>query len=130
MRIARLSVVASAAIMMAAMMLWVGCEESTTDMTIAVSPASIGVTNSATSGFVITFVASLPGATTNNNGTVETLNFPLEWNLSDWSLGSILETRGSSAIYATTPGRAGPNVITVTDQAGREGQAAIAQSVE
>lgn len=130
MRIARLSVVGAAATMIAAMMLWVGCEESTSDMTIAVSPSSIGVTNSAASASVITFVASLPGATTNSSGAAETLDFPLEWNLSDWSLGGIMETRGSSAIYVTTLGRAGANVITVRDQAGREGQAAIAQSIE
>ena len=127
MKTVRLSMMMTAtALTMTAMLLWVGCEESTTDMTIAVSPASIGVTNN----HVITFVASLPGATTNSNGTAEQLDFPLEWNLSDGSLGSILETRGNTAIYATTPGRAGPNVITVTDQAGREGAAAIAQSVE
>jgi len=125
----RLSVVMAASVMMAAMMLWVGCEESTTDMTIAISPASIGVTNSTVSASVITFVASIPGAAT-NNATGDSLNFPLEWNLSDWSLGAIIETRGSSAIYVTAVGRAGANVITVSDQAGREGQAAIAQSVE
>jgi hypothetical protein len=126
MKTVRLSVLVAVALTMAATLLWVGCEESTTDMTIAVSPASIGVTNN----HVITFVASLPGATTNSNGTAEQLDFPLEWNLSNWNLGTILEAKGDSAIYMTTPGRAGPNVITVTDQAGREGSAAIAQSVE
>ena len=126
MKSVRLSVVTVAAVAMTAMLLWVGCEKSTTDMTIAVSPASIGVTNN----YVITFVASLPGATTNSSGAAEQLDFPLEWNLSNWNLGTILEARGDSAIYMTTPGRAGPNVITVTDQAGREGSAAIAQSVE
>ncbi len=122
MKTVRLSILSTAALMMTAMLLWVGCEESTTDMTINVSPASVGVTNN----YVITFVASMPDST----NTSAELDYPLEWNLSDWTLGSIIESKGDTAIYATTPGRAGANVITVRDQAGREGAAGIAQSVE
>ncbi len=122
MKTVRLSVLTVVALTMAATLFLVGCEESTTDPGIVISPSSISVTNN----WMITFVASPAGGT--NSAVL--LNLPLEWNMSDPRLGYFQDAAGLSAIYITRPGWAGPNTITVRDQAGREGVASISQWVE
>jgi len=108
----------------AAMLLWgVGCEKSPTSISIDITPPSATMTYwpAAT-----TFTASLSSAGTNGP---RQLYYPLEWSMSDPGLGRFLETAGNTAIYEAIAGP-GVNTITVHDQAGSEGTAAITQLVE
>ncbi len=54
------------------------------------------------------------------------LAFPLEWSVSDPSLGAIIESSGRRAAYVRTS-RAGMNIVTVRDQYGSEGFAVVEQ---
>jgi len=102
-----------------AMVLWVGCESSSTsdDVILNVAPA----TSTVRVGTLITFTASLPEGATNS-----AVFYPLEWNMLDPSAGRFLETVGNTAIYhAISPGG---NTITVRDQAAHEGSAAVVQN--
>ena len=120
MKYLHVGIIAAGACLVSTMLLWVGCEDSPTDNTITVSPASVSVTNN----YVITFTAALPGS----NAT-RRLYFPLEWSVSNPALGQVLSSTGNTAIYGAVAGQSGANVITVRDQAGSEGSAAIAQSL-
>lgn len=118
MKAIRVGVSVTVGLMAAAMLLWVGCEESTTDISITVSPASADLTN----GEVITFTASLP--TTNSTRQIY---YPLEWQMSNTGLGVFTATTGDTAIYVAAA-VAGVNTITVRDQAGSEGAASVVQT--
>lgn len=54
------------------------------------------------------------------------LSMPLEWRVSNPDLGSITHSSGSSAVYARTANN-GENTVTVRDQYGAEGVAAVKQ---
>jgi hypothetical protein len=105
--------------LVSSMIMWVGCEKSTTDVSINITPQSETVSNWPV---VVTFTASLPGSTDTNSS--RSLFHPLEWQISDPGLGRILRTAGDSAVYEAIAGP-GVNTITVRDQAGYEGVAAI-----
>jgi hypothetical protein len=68
---------------------------------------------------VATFTAS--AADTNN-----VLNLPLQWSVADATLGRIQAEAGVTAVYLST-GKIGNNVVTVRDQSGVEGVAAVSQ---
>ncbi len=108
--------------LVSSMIMWVGCEESSTEVTINITPPGATVSNWS----VVTFVASLPNASTNDS---RKLFYPLEWQLSNPGLGRFLETAGDSAVYEAIAGP-GVNTITVRDQAGSEGVASVAHSVD
>jgi len=57
------------------------------------------------------------------------LSLPLEWRVSDPSLGSIVSQSGYTAVYQST-GRNGNNVVTARDQYGNEGSATVRQTEE
>ena len=97
---------------LAAIHLLTGCESSTTDANITVSPSS--ETRTAGSDSHILFTAS--GSTN--------LYLPLEWSVSNESLGHIVESRGDEAVYEST-GTPGDNIITVRDQGVSEGVAVV-----
>ncbi len=54
------------------------------------------------------------------------LAFPLEWRVSDPSLGTIVNQSSATALYRRAA-RTGSNIITVTDQYDNEGFATIVQ---
>jgi hypothetical protein len=108
--------------LVSSMIMWAGCEESTTEVTINITPPSATVSNWPA---VITFTASLSGSTATNGGG---LFHPLEWQISDPGVGRILQTAGDSAVYEAIAGP-GVNTITVRDQAGYEGVASVTHSV-
>ncbi len=101
--------------------LWVGCEESPTNVTINITPPLAATTN----WTVVRFVASLSVAT---NSTDE-LYYPLEWSMSDPNIGRFRSAEGDTAVYETV-GWPGVQTITVRDQAGHVGTAGVAQSAE
>jgi hypothetical protein len=109
--------------LVSSMMMWVGCEESATEVTINITPPSTTVSNWS----VVTFVASLPGSGDTNS--TRKLFYPLEWQLSNPGLGRFLQTAGDSAVYEAIAGP-GVNTITVRDQGGSEGVASVAHSVD
>ena len=107
-----------------------GCETySNVDREIVITPAEVGFTNFVKNlSYVQTFYAGEHStnseATTNGTVTLSTnLYYPLEWRVSDPSIGVIIDSTGNSAIYRTFPNIAGVNIIYCRDQSGREGQA-------
>ena len=109
--------------LISAMIMWVGCEESPTEVSIAITPPSATVSNWS----VVTFTASLPGSAGSNS--TRKLFYPLEWQSSNPGLGRLVQTVGDTAVYEAIAGP-GVNTITVRDQAGSEGVASIAHRVD
>ena len=98
-----------------------GCEETTTDVGITIAPQSATLTEAGASQV---FEATSVGQGT---GTVSGLFLPLEWHVSDSSLGSVVANGGSTAIYVSL-GKSGQNVVSVKDQSGLKGVAVVTQS--
>jgi len=87
-----------------------GCESTqTTDNVIAVTPASVTVTNWAT----VVFTASF-------SSTNSALALPLVWSVSDPARGTIRASGGLTAIYEAK-NLSGNNTITVRDQGDNSG---------
>jgi len=98
-------------------MVLIGCESTKTSSdVIAVSPASVTLTNATT----VIFTATL-----GNTNLLSVL--PLVWTVSDSTLGTI-SGGGMSAVYSST-GKVGNNKIMVRDQADGEGMAEVMQIV-
>ena len=95
--------------------LMVGCETDGESAGLVLSPSS--VTLSSTNN-TATFTVS-----TNSQ---RALSLPLEWSVSDPSLGNIVAASGWQAIYARL-GKSGNNVVTAKDQYGSEGHAVVSQ---
>ncbi len=100
-----------------------GCESTETTesaITVTVEPAGgVLVGRNATA----TLTASIMIADSNST---ESLVLPLEWNVSEGSLGAITKSGGLSAVYVSN-GREGANTISVKDRIGRKGVAAVTQ---
>ncbi len=95
-----------------------GCEKTTTRAVIEVSPDAAAVDIRG----AVTFTASIPEA----ERETRQLYYPLEWQVSNPGLGSVRQTAGDTAVYVAGDSE-GVNTITVRDQAGAEGVAAITQ---
>ena len=93
-----------------------GCESSTTNAGITVTPASISGTTA--NGGLVQLTASSAGGTNN------VLYLPLEWSVSDPGLGHMVESHGYDAVYQSN-GHPGNNIITVKDQGTSEGVAVV-----
>lgn len=119
MKTGKISMLFVLSMIISAMMLWIGCEESTTgdNVILNVDPPSPTVKV----GSFITFTVSQPEGATNS-----AVYFPLEWNMRNPEAGRFLETVGNTAIYHATA--AGGNTITVRDQAAHEGSAIVKQN--
>ncbi len=91
-----------------------GCEQSDGGPALGVSPSS-AVVDVATGSIVLTV----------GSGTIEG-SLPLEWSVSDSSLGRIIRSDGLTATYARLAGN-GQNRVMVKDQYGVEGAAVITQ---
>ena len=95
-----------------------GCEKATTKAAIQVTPPSSDIAPHES----VTLVASIP----DTEQEARQLYSPLLWRVSNPSLGSLRQTAGNTAVYVAT-GAQGVNAVTVQDQAGAEGVAAITQ---
>ena len=97
---------------------WVaGCEStSTADSAITVTPSAVTLTDS---NRTVMLAASLASSN-------KVLVLPLNWSVSDPSLGTIKASQGLSAVYEST-GHVGNNTVTVRDQASSDGLALITQ---
>lgn len=119
-----------AVLLAAGALMWTGCDQTySDDREIIISPAMASFTNyTETMSWVQTFYAGeypTDSESTTNGGVVASSNlfYPLEWSVSDPSLGIILDSTGNSAVYRTWPGVVGVNIVYCRDQSGREGQA-------
>jgi hypothetical protein len=95
-----------------------GCEKTTTRAVIDISPEAAAVEAKG----AVTFTASIPEA----ERETRQLYYPLDWQVSNPGLGSVRQTAGDTAVYVAGDSE-GINTITVRDQAGAEGVAAITQ---
>ena len=95
-----------------------GCERTTTSAVIDVSPeaAALDIRGA------VTFTASVP----ESERETRQLYYPLEWRVSNASLGTLQHSAGDTAVYVAGD-VAGVNTVSVRDQAGAEGVAAITQ---
>lgn len=93
-----------------------GCEEAKGVSGLAVEPATVTLSTNDTS-VVLTVIGE---------GADSTLSLPLEWEVSDSSLGEILASSGVTAVYRRNAAD-GVNLVTVRDQFSREGFVAITQ---
>jgi hypothetical protein len=118
MKIVTKGMLAGFMIMVLAVTVWTGCEDSPTgeEVLMTVTPQSASLAP----GRTVVFTASLPEELTNS-----VAYFPLEWKMSSPELGKFLETEGNTAIYQALAH--GINTITVRDQSAREGSAVITQ---
>lgn len=96
-----------------------GCERTTTSAVIDVSPeaAALDIRGA------VTFTASIP----DSERETRQLYYPLEWRVSNASLGTLRHSAGDTAVYEAGD-VAGVNTLYVRDQAGAEGVAAITQN--
>lgn len=103
-----------------------GCEDAETKSGLSVDPPSSDLIGR---GATVVLTASMPGdiaVTTNINQEVI---LPLQWSVSNPSLGGIMRSAGYSAVYESN-GTIGQNVIIVKDGYGREGLASVNQRRE
>ena len=114
---------ATTAWLAAGALMWTGCDQTySADLEIPITPASVQLTNDV--NWAVTFRAN-EAVSTNETDTLADLFYPLEWSVSDPSLGIILSSTGDSAIYRSFAGAAGANIVHCRDQSGREGQAVV-----
>jgi hypothetical protein len=90
-----------------------GCEQTDSVAGVAITPSDLTMTSS---NSVQQFSATPSGP----------LGLPLEWSVQDPSLGAIVSSSGSNAVYASA-GVIGNQVITCKDQYGAEGFATVHQ---
>jgi len=96
---------------------FLGCESADGVDGLTIDPSSVSLTPAGGSNSVV-FTAT-PNSTNQ-------LTYPLEWSVSDGSLGSISATTANSAVYKST-GKNGSNVVKAKDQYGNEGVATVDQ---
>ncbi len=94
-----------------------GCEKSVTEHSLEVTPDSAEVE-----------VRGAVHLTASRSDADREIYYPLEWSVSDDSLGSIRDAAGDTAVYSAGVG-AGVNTVVVRDQMGAEGMALITQVV-
>lgn len=97
--------------------LFSGCESADGVDGLAIDPSSVSLTPAGGSNSVV-FKATL--------NVTNRLAYPLEWSVSDGSLGSISASTADSAVYKST-GKNGSNVVKARDQYGNEGVATVNQ---
>ena len=95
-----------------------GCEKTTTSKTLEVTPAASEIGPRV----AVVLTAAIPAA----ESETRQLYYPLEWTVSDGSLGSLRDAAGNSAVYVANDVE-GVNTVTVRDQAGAEGIASVLQ---
>lgn len=102
----------------------VGCERTDTELTLVLVEVDSGQSSvSVEAGNAVTFRASLP----EDDDDTREIYYPLEWSLSDPSIGALRGAAGDTVVYEAGP-FAGAGSITVRDQIGATGSASISQS--
>jgi hypothetical protein len=100
-----------------------GCETAERRRSLEVTPQWTEVTRA---GHRVVLTAAVPVQVDDEGFTnqVSQLLYPLEWTVSEPANGRIISTAGDTAVYHADVGD-GKNVVTVRDQANREGLANI-----
>jgi len=108
---------------LAAGIVMVGCEDAS-NHSITVTPAasSLDVTEGSQNAVVLT----ASNGPSNTVARTNELLYPLEWSVTEPSLGNISSSGGNSAVYTRTGAR-GSNTIIVRDQGDGEGVAVVTQ---
>ncbi len=96
-----------------------GCERVEGDRGLLVSPSNARLAWSE----AITFTATLPESADSDRAVL----YPLEWSVSDPTMGSLRSAGGDSVVYVAGR-RSGANSVVVRDQGGAEGVASITQT--
>lgn len=138
----RMKASVAAGIMAAVLGLAAGCgEDAQTDTALAVYPASSTVYADGATVFLTVYdpdenvygadvaaraKASWDSDVDQTNSVASQILLPLEWSVANPALGRIMAVGGYSAVYESY-GPRGQNYVSVRDQAGREGIAAIEQ---
>jgi len=99
----------------------VGCEEAKGIHGLTIDPSSVVLASGSNS---VSFEATLPSTYTNN-----LLAYPIEWSVTDPSLGTIVGNSGNNALYQRT-GKNGNNTVIARDQYDNEGYATVKQIFE
>ena len=99
------------------------CEDTERGTAIVVTPDTSTLYIANATVVLTAAPAEDPALSTNE---VDVLFLPLEWSVSDPSLGGIVSSGGYSAVYAST-GRVGQQSIRVKDQGGSDGVAVVYQ---
>ena len=99
---------------------WSGCDSAGT-VALTITPSYVDLSTDSLSNSV-----PYRSQTFTVTDGLRTLSLPLEWAVSDPSLGSIASAGGDSAAYVRTDS-GGDNSITVRDQYGAEGVATVHQ---
>jgi hypothetical protein len=99
---------------LAAVAVMSGCDSAEGIDGISLSPASVTLSGGTNA---VAFSAQTKSA----------LALPLEWSVSDGSLGFVTRSSGSNAVYTANRGKTGTQVISVRDQYGNEGFASVVQ---
>ena len=103
-----------------------GCETGGDTVALTIVPSFVDLTAASTNGTTTTN-SYTQTFTVETNG-LRALSLPLEWSVSDTSLGKIAASGGYSASYVrTSTTNSGDNSITVVDQYGAKGVATVRQ---
>lgn len=92
-----------------------GCDSAEGTEGISLSPSSATLSSGTNA---VVFSAQAKSA----------LALPLEWSVSNGSLGYITRGSGSNAVYTAYSGKTGNQVVSVKDQYGNEGFASVIQN--
>ena len=108
------------AVMFASVVL-LGCEETQQRRELSVTPNTAELSRAGDRVVLTALVPDVRAAATN---TVSGLLYPLEWSVTDSTMGRIVSSTANAAVYECTVGD-GENVVVVRDQGDREGLATI-----
>lgn len=105
------------------MLLMAGCDLSDDDTVLDQLP--VDPPSAILSGWPASVILTADVSTGGNTGTVDMVIYPLEWEVSDPSIGRIAARSANQAVYVQQARRSSLNVITVKDQMGRRGVATV-----
>jgi hypothetical protein len=103
-----------------ALLITIGCEPDDDDVRgeLPVTPATTTLTGDEKT-VILTADVTVGGA------DPEPIVYPLEWSVSDPSVGSVAAQSANSAVYTHVSEENSANIITVRDQLAREGLATV-----
>jgi hypothetical protein len=98
-----------------------GCEKTDQRRALTVTPNAAVLSQA---GDRVVLTASVPDGSTAATNAPSGLLYPLEWSVTDSTMGRIVSTTADAAVYECTVGH-GANVVVVKDEGDREALAAI-----
>jgi hypothetical protein len=99
-----------------------GCDSADGTNGLSVTPSSVTLSVSGSGSNSTAQLSQVFTAT-----SVGSLAMPFEWSVANPALGTIASQSGSNALYVANAGQKGENIVTVKDQYGNEGFAAVHQ---